>query len=203
MNPADALKASCLRGTGTFVWNFRCSAELLGLSLAGEQKFQPLSSFSVAYIVLAKSQLRWRKLQFVPSNKESPMPGTAMSSSFLSCWVVGLIFVGFCFCCFVQGSFKQFKQMQKPHLYLHLNRGCNQSIASMLAGDSLFFLPNVLQTSWFHLFCCFFFLCFHIWHLQSLVLGVTVFLFLPSFAPVKSCPDCCVCFRQAAKWGWH
>lgn len=87
------------------------------------------------------------------------MPSTAVSSSLLSCWVVGLIFVGvflfaclfwFLFgCCFVQGSFQAIQADAKTHLYLHLNRGCNQSVASMLAGDCLFFLPNVLQTSWF------------------------------------------------------
>lgn len=84
------------------------------------------------------------------------MPSTAMSSSLLYCWVVGLIFVGFClfvcfdfsfFCCFVQGSFLAIHADPKIHFYVHLNGGCNQSIASMLAEDSVFFLPNVLQTS--------------------------------------------------------
>lgn len=155
MKPAGAVRASHVRHTGTLVWKCRCSAELLWLSLAGEQKFKPLSSFSVAYIVLAKSHLEVKE---TPSNKESPMPSTAVSSSLLSCWVVGLIFVGFwfflgfcCCCCFVLGSFLAFLADAKTHLCLHLNRGCSQSTASMLAGDCLFFLPNVLQTSWFHL----------------------------------------------------
>lgn len=72
MNPADAAKASHLREADTLVWNFRCSAELLWLSLAGEQKFKPLSSFSAAYIVLAKSQFEVKETPFYQATRKTP-----------------------------------------------------------------------------------------------------------------------------------
>lgn len=144
MNPADAIKASCLRETGTFVWNLRCSAELLWLSLAGEQKFKPLSSFSVAYIVLAKSQVEVKETPVCAQQRGKPH--ARHSPVFLPPLLLGGLifvrFVSFDFLLFCPRIFQAIQADAKIHLYLHLNRGCNQSIASMLAGDSFVFSPK-------------------------------------------------------------